>query len=204
MYVAEEVEGPVAFDCDGDGYPYIPLAERMPEAGTVVSTSGYPLIDGQRVFRRATGTLLRGAKFRFEGEPFIGNVTDMPLIPGWSGGPLFDERGEVCGLLSASNKETSVFITFTATREAYEAARTPTPQKPTLLVFTTRNCTGCLAFKNDYESDAAFREKLQSVFRVEFVDADLRADRAKEYAVAEVPTFVAPSVRITAIPANRL
>ncbi len=203
VYVAEEVEGPVVFDCDGEGYPYIPLAEQMPEAGTVVSTSGYPAIDGERVFRRATGTLLKGGKFTFQGKPFIGNVTDMPLIPGWSGGPLFDERGEVCGLLSASNKETSVFITFTATRDAYEAARTPTPQKPTLLVFTTRNCTGCLAFKKDYESDAAFRRQLQSAFHVEFVDADLRADRAKEYAVAEVPTFVTPNVRINGYPGKQ-
>lgn len=73
-----------------------------------------------------------------------------------------------------------------ATREAYEAARTQ-KQKPSLLIFTTRNCTGCVAFKNDY--DSAFRGQFQSAFRVEFLDADLRADLVKQHRVLEVPTL---------------
>lgn len=202
VYVTDEVEGPVVFDCEGDGFPFLPLADRVPEIGEVVSSSGYPAMGGQRVFRRETGTLLRGGKFTFQGQPFFGNITDMALLPGWSGGPLLNARGDVCGLLSASNSETSVFITFAAIRTAYEAV-TQTGQ-PTLYVFTTRNCSSCVRFKADYDSDRAFRGQLQTAFRVEFVDADLRPDLAKQYNVVEVPTFVVPGrVRVQGYPGKQ-
>jgi hypothetical protein len=202
IYVTEEIEGPVVFDCDGDGFPYQPMADRVPETGSVVSTSGYPSIGGKRVFRRETGTMLRGGKFRFRGEPFFGNVTDMPLLGGWSGGPLINERGEVCGLLSASDDSESVFITFEATRKAYDACTQSA--KPTLYVFTTRNCTGCIQFKTDYDSDLGFRGQLQSAFRVQFVDAEQRPDLAKQYEIVEVPTFVVPNqVRVRGYPGKQ-
>ncbi len=202
VYVTKEVEGPVVFDCEGQGFPFLPMAERVPDVGSVVSSSGYPAIAGQRVFRRKTGRLLRGANFTFQGAPFFGNITDMPLLPGWSGGPLLNERGEVCGLLSASNDETSVFITYTATRGALEAV-TKTG-KPTLYVFSTRTCISCVRFKTDYETDETFRGQLLSAFRVEFVDADLRPDLAKQHDVVEVPTFVVlGQVRVRGYPGKQ-
>src|SRR5690606_24417249 len=100
--------------------------------------------------------------------------------------------------LSASNDDTSVFITFAAVQEAYQAVKA---NKPQLLIFTTRTCTGCLEFKADYDSDPAFRGQLQSAYRVEFVDADQRPELARQYDVEEVPLFVVPGhVRVKGYP----
>jgi hypothetical protein len=86
-----------------------------------------------------------------------------------------------------------VFISFAATRKAYDAVKAG---KPVLLVFSTRTCTGCLRFKSDFDSDDAFREDLLSRFRVEFVDPDLHVELAKQHQVAQVPTFVAPGMQV--------
>ena len=152
---------------------------------------GFPNVRGMRVFREASGTVLRGGQFQYHGREFLGNVTDMVTGPGWSGGPLFDAKGKVVGLLNSGDAKTTVFISFAATRRAYD---TVVPKRferqPILYVFTTPGCDGCEAFKRDYSQNAAFREKLNRHYRVQFVDVTERPDLARKYQVHSLPAFI--------------
>ncbi len=205
VYVCREVEGPVVYDCEGDAYPFLPVAATAPQVGERVWSCGYPHLGGRRELRWAQGALLRWSTFEYGGGSFNGNVVAFVTAPGWSGGPLLNAKGEVCGLLNSSDCATSVFISSAAVRQAYAAVRPthvadspPRSGKPTLCVFGSMTCGPCRKFKDDYANHTQLRQALEAAFAVEFVDVDKQADLASRFAVTEVPTFLVPGgARVT-------
>lgn len=205
LFVCREVEGPVVYDCEGDGYPFLPIAATAPQVGERVWSCGYPHFNGRRELRWANGPTLRWSTFEYGGGSFNGNVVGFVTAPGWSGGPLLNAKGEVCGLLNSSDCTTSVFVSSAAVREAYAAVRPNRPADPPvttgqikLYVFGSMTCGPCRKFKEDYAKNAPFRQTLDTTFAVEFVDVDKQADTANRFGVTEVPTFlIVGGVRVT-------
>lgn len=192
VYVTPAADGPVAYDCDGEGYPFAPVAERVPARCETVWSCGYPDLGGRRALRWASGPLLGGGEFQYRGGTFRGNRARFVTLPGWSGGPLFNRRGEVCGLLSCGDDESSVFISFAAVREAWLTCQARSTNKPTLYVFGSTKCGPCVAFKRDYADDAELRRRLDERFTVVFVDVDRNPETARQFGIEQVPAFVVP------------
>jgi Trypsin-like peptidase domain len=190
VYEAPEIEGPLVYDCVGAGYPWIPVAEQAPGPGERVHTLGYPLIDGARRLREATGVVERGGRFRFRGEYFLGNFTDVPVSEGWSGGPLFNERGEVVGLANAGDRQGSIFISHAATRAAWLAARSLHSTRPLLLIASDLYCRACLEFLSDYADDAGVRREIQEHFRVIIVDVHEHPELIAGRQDPKLPVFI--------------
>ncbi|MBL8812293.1 MAG: trypsin-like peptidase domain-containing protein [Planctomycetaceae bacterium] len=198
VYESHDTEGPVAYDCDGDGYPSLPVAVTAPAIAEKLWSFGYPSLGGQRELRRNCGPLLRWGTFKYAGGEFTGNVLGFACGSGWSGGPLLNAKGEVCGLLNSSDDRTSVFISSAAVRQAYAAARQQTEQPaesseqqfPQLLVFGTPTCSPCLQFKADLTSNRSFSALLRSTYELVWVDINQRPEMAKKYAIEQVPVFI--------------
>ena len=190
VYVCPETEGPVVFDCDGEGYPFLPVASGVPPVGALVTSYGFPQVDGGRQLRSATGVLIRGSSFEFRGGSFRGNVVSIVCGPGWSGGPLLDRDNQVIGLLSSGDRCSSVFVSFAAVRRAYDAVAATPSGRPTLYVFHSQTCGPCLKFDEDYMQNAAFSKALNTAFDVVPVDVDERPGMAREFGITQVPTFV--------------
>ena len=198
VYESSDTEGPVAYDCDGDGYPALPVASSAPVIGEKLWSFGYPSLNGQRELRRNCGPLLRWGTFKYAGGEFNGNVLGFACGSGWSGGPLLNAKGEVCGLLNSSDDRTSVFISSAAVRQACTAARqrpeNPAeeshPQLTELLVFGTPTCGPCLQFKADLTSDRSFSTLLRSSHELVWVDISQRPEMAKKYGIEQVPVFI--------------
>ena len=200
VYVCQEAEGPVVFDCDGDGFPHLPVAATAPRTGERLWSYGFPYINNRRELRRASGPLLHWSTFKYGGGSFNGNVVRFGTCPGWSGGPLLNGKGEVCGLLNSTDRATSVFVSSASVRAAYAATR-PRPDRqqpvsdhglPTLYVFGSMSCTPCRQFKTDYGGNTALRRELEADYAVEFVDINKQSSIAKRFGVTQVPTFIVP------------
>jgi thiol-disulfide isomerase/thioredoxin len=190
VYVCPETEGPVVFDCDGEGFPFVPIASSVPPVGAVVTSYGFPQVAGGRQLRSATGLLVRGSSFEFRGGSFRGNVVSIVCGPGWSGGPLLDQDNQVIGLLSSGDRCSSVFVSFAAVRRAYDAVAATPSGRPALYVFHSQTCGPCLKFDEDYTQSAAFSKALNAAFDVVPVDVDERPGMAREFGISQVPTFV--------------
>jgi hypothetical protein len=198
VYESHDTEGPVAYDCEGDGYPSLPVAVTAPAIGEKLWSFGYPSLNGQRELRRNCGPLLRWGTFKYAGGEFTGNVLGFACGSGWSGGPLLNAKGEVCGLLNSSDDRTSVFISSAAVRQAFAAARQQIEesaeesqkQLPELLVFGTPICSPCLQFKADLTSNRSFSALLRSTYELVWVDINQRPEMAQKYAIEQVPVFI--------------
>jgi len=83
--------------------PY-PVISHEPEVGEDVFALGYPLMKtmGEEV-KLATGVI--SANSGFEGTQKQFQIS-IPVQPGNSGGPLFDKKGRVVGIISAKHKNT--------------------------------------------------------------------------------------------------
>lgn len=197
VYEAPETEGPVVYDCVGAGYPWVPVAETVPDRDEAVHTMGYPLVGGDRRLREADGVVQRGGRFRFRGEYFLGNMTDLPVSEGWSGGPLFNRQGEVIGLANAGDQGGSIFISHAATRAAWLSAMSLHSSRPRLLIATDLYCGACLRFLGDYARDVGFRREIQEHYRVVVVDVrahpELLARRPKQ----RLPMFIVRDTEVT-------
>lgn len=148
-------DGPVAFVCDGGGYPFLPVAKVKPEAGDPVSSYGFPLRDGKRPLEFDTGTMQSGGRYELDGREFLANLTTIKASPGWSGGPLLNARGEVLGLCSNGDGETTAFTSWASTRHAYEQAQPLARElilgysRSEVVIFTTPGCSPCERLKAD-------------------------------------------------------
>lgn len=179
IHVGPQAEDAVAFLVSGERWPFIPVAEAVPPAGADVWSGGYPGAS-QRTFRTARGRLIGGGEHELRrGHEslgrFLANETTLVTGPGWSGGPLVTEEGRTVGLLSAGNATGSTFISWAATRRAYEAARETrqSREKPHLLVFGFNGCRHCETFLADL---AAGRF---TAYDVEYVDVQTPAGRKR-------------------------
>jgi hypothetical protein len=196
IYASTDTEGPVAYDCDGAGYSALPVASTPPFAGEKLWSFGYPSLQGRRELRQNCGPLLRWGTFKYAGGEFTGNVLGFGCASGWSGGPLLNAKGEVCGLLNSSDDRTSVFISSSAVREAVAAARQKTMESsqedplPELLVFGTPTCGPCVQFKADLKSDPGFSTLLRSTYKLVWVDIDQRPEMVKKYGIESIPVFL--------------
>ncbi len=192
IYVAPETEGPVVFDCDGEGFPFAKVAEQAPSVGETVWSYGYPATEGQRELRWTRGPLLGCRTFEFQGGTFRGNVTGFPTRPGWSGGPLFTRTSEVCGLLNSTDDRTSVFISAAATRLAFNTGRERVTDKRSLYVFGSQACGPCQKFKQHYAENTVLRQRLDATYAVTYIDIDVYPNAAEQFGIQQVPAFVVP------------
>ena len=189
VYESDETEGPVVYDCVGAGYPWTQVSAAKPEIGEAVRTMGYPDIAGERRLRQVEGEVQRGGLYRFRGGDFQGNLTNLPLHEGWSGGPLLNHAGEVVGLATSTDGIDSIFISHAATRQAYAAAVRLHRKQPPLEIEIDAYSTECLRFLADYASDQYLRSELQEHFRISLVDARRSADTEAEAASQQLPVF---------------
>lgn len=199
VYSSPETEGPVVYDCEGDGLPFVPVAATAPIVGERMTSFGFPERSGRRELRRQVGTVLRWSTLQFRGGEFTGNILSFPCASGWSGGPLLNSRGEVCGLLSSSDNQTSVFVSSAAIRTALTAvksrSRDTRPELPELQVFGSTDCAPCRQFKNDLSSLPWFANRLDAMFRVVLIDVRKSPEIAARHDISAVPTFVTASGR---------
>lgn len=193
IYESPGSEGPLVYDVLGDSFVWIPVAHDKPEPGETVRTMGLPAIEGARQFRELTGVLEGGAHVWYEGEQFLGNITDIVVTDGWSGGPLLNSNGEVVGLANSSGEGVgSVFISHAATREAYLAARLLHASRPLLQVLVSPEQKQSASFLQDFESDLDFHRELSEHFRLLLLDARREHLPLERYRHADLPIFILP------------
>jgi hypothetical protein len=151
-------DGPVAFVCDGNRFPFRPVARQKPEIGDEVSSIGYPVREGRRVLERDSGTVLGGGQYRLNGKLFLANLTTIRAAPGWSGGPLLNSRGEVLGLCSNGDENGTAFTSWASTHHVYEEAEPLSRDlilgysRSEVVVFVTPGCGPCERLKADIRS----------------------------------------------------
>ena len=79
----------------------VPLASEFSEQrGSNVLTLGYPIVEVQGYEQKASFGRVNAAS-GYKGDGRFAQV-DVPIHPGNSGGPLFNEKGEVVGVVAAS------------------------------------------------------------------------------------------------------
>jgi hypothetical protein len=195
IFEADESEGPVVYDCVGSDYPSLSVAEVKPEPGEAVRTFGYPDEGGVRRLKQAEGSVLTGGSYRFRGGRFQGNMTDMPLSEGWSGGPLLNSAREVVGLATCTGDSDSVFVSHAAVSKAYAASLQLHRIKPPLEIRLDLYDESCLAFLHDYAEEKRLRDELQEHYRITVVNFGREADRPSDN-VLELPVFLVSGARV--------
>lgn len=171
VYVDQQRDGVVAFRLPPGTYPFAPVASSVPSSGDAAYSYGYP--SGR--LRHGSGKVVGGSKGlqlqrgRKTLGTFDGNHTNFATGPGWSGGPLFNQRGEVIGILSAGKGNSSTWISWHQTRRAYDAVVGKAyKRKPELIAFSLKGCDPCVEF----ERDKAHFEKDFSVRIIKRTDGD--------------------------------
>lgn len=164
VYESPETDGTVVFVADSGGpFPSSPLASAPPAVGSKVYSWAWPANGhGARNLTYGEGSVSGSALI----PPPIGLNPLSPkyrvnLVPGlicdsgWSGGPLFNEAGEVCGLCSSGSADHSCWIGFGDIRTAVLStkpdaliaeARTATR---IVDVYTSPGCAPCEMLKMD-------------------------------------------------------
>lgn len=140
-------EGVVAYRLPPGQYPFVMLADRVPQPREAVFSFGYA-----NGFRRASGTMIRGIDRTYRGTKYKGNLVTFNGAPGWSGGPLFDASGRLCGIMQGGHKAglgptQAVFLSYAATKAAYQAR-----SARVCYVFTQEKCPPCKAFEKDLKA----------------------------------------------------
>lgn len=192
VYETPECDGPVVFDCEGDGYPFQPIASRVPNVGEGVWSVGYPAQNGTRKLTWGSGQLQGTGEWKKRPSECGTQVnrTNIRTSEGWSGGPLLTPSNEVCGLLLGGNGSFSCFASYSAVRQAYDATCRPADTRPTLYVFTSANCQPCRLFKADYESRLTLKVPIDTAYTIRFVDIENNRAEATRRGVSDVPAFV--------------
>jgi S1-C subfamily serine protease len=94
---------------DGEGLEYLPVTDRV-RLGEPVFTIGFPAVELLGVAPKFSDGAISGLQAGPGNERLL--LTSVPVMPGNSGGPLVNERGEVLGVV-VGNAEGSRFLPVT-------------------------------------------------------------------------------------------
>ncbi|WP_437229187.1 thioredoxin family protein [Planctomicrobium sp. SH661] len=64
--------------------------------------------------------------------------------------------------------------------------------RPVLVIWTSEGCPPCQKFKQDFEQDSAFRERILSGFQLKWQNFDLHQSEASALGITNLPTFTLP------------
>ena len=189
VFEGKSRDGVVAFAIlNQKNLPYAPIAKDDLKVGDEVYSYGYPKIGKTKSLKFGKGKVLHtDVKASIVRKPvksknpnydvqyletfsadkdlvgkFIGTVTSILGKPGWSGGPLFNKHGEVCGLLTGGNDKDSIFMQRSYVSEAYQAFKDRKLNIP-LIMFTAPGCQPCVKVKAAYAAGKFGELKLQFI-----------------------------------------
>lgn len=186
VWVSPEKDGAVVLDCDGDGYPFLKLATRKPTIGENVRSFGYPM--GSKEVQEWAGVMRAGGRLPL--TPSVSAyVVSGNILPGHSGGPLLDVKGNVYGLASQTSMTgESYWIRQGAVMEAYAAVIET--RRPTVYVFSAKWCPACQTWKQrEYPKLRGYNVKILEHGTKEYREVAFQAERATGTRVASLPTI---------------
>ncbi len=133
-------DGCVVYHCEIGEYPFAPVSSRRPMTGDKVHSIGYPGKDSENLISMKgllTGaTVVRERGLGRKTRNIQVNTVDFQMLFGMSGGPLFNNAGEVMGILSTSSPTDSQFIQLKDIRASLATAtKTPVQGKHVLYAF---------------------------------------------------------------------
>jgi hypothetical protein len=137
----------------GGEFPFSPLGKSPAGVGDEVSSFGY----SERSFERRSGQVIEtGFVVRSDGnydlELSDGLVTDWKSSDGTSGGPLFNSKGEVIGILSMSGTwPRSYWINLPSITEAIRRSQFPT-HKQRLVMFSVPGDKDCELYEKEIKA----------------------------------------------------
>jgi hypothetical protein len=154
LVVGQGADSCIAYDCDGAGFPFLQVSEKVPAVGDAVHSYGYP--GPARSLVLSSGTVTGGAEVTGVRGNYMTNNTTLICHPGHSGGPLLGESQQVYGVLSTSDfKTASQFISHGETLRVYRAALKLADgtvvkyARRKVIAFTTSSCPPCARLKVD-------------------------------------------------------
>lgn len=183
VYVPEMVDGVVAIQLPPGTYDYIPVSPRRPRLHESVTVHAF----GNRSRSGTVGSWRWETCQYYGGKKVRVNHCTAPIEVGWSGGPMLDSDGYVCGIALMGSPRDSLYAGWEETsavaqRFAWnrvndkptidlqpgDAVAIENPQEPYtwVYVFTMPNCPPCDRFKADL---AAYPEFFKD-FRFKFFD----------------------------------
>tara|TARA_R110002020_G_scaffold63206_1_gene168989 strand:- start:982 stop:2385 length:1404 start_codon:yes stop_codon:yes gene_type:complete len=147
-------DGVAVYRLSGGPYKSLNLAKRLSDGESVRSVG---FAGGQ--YNEKVGKIRGG-----DGTHY--NQTSFVAQPGDSGGPVLNRRGEVVGVVLASNpSDGTVVVGLNQTRRAVETARTLTAVsvQREVVIFTTPGCRPCEQLKTDIQLGFYKKFKLRQV-----------------------------------------
>lgn len=162
----DQTDDAVLLRVDGYDGPYSRIAAGPPSVGDKVHTVGYP--SGKRTELSGRVTRVYDVHRSEKGKGLDSAYaieTDIVIHPGHSGGPLWNEAGELIGLASLSASDgkgnhttpslwigtQSIHNALKITQRSIEFA-TLDPNKPDLVVFTSVGCLPCEPIKDEVKA----------------------------------------------------
>lgn len=194
--------------CSGTDYPSVSLAKVSPAVGEPVISMGYPaglfaMLEG-RVTSVGMTTDKSSDVITSKGRP----------LPGHSGGPLCNARGEVVGICSMGTIDAVSFcgrVELTEQlgmysrverihdlmarhgmlQETGNKSKTKIKKRVKLRIFVKRNCPPCKDLKIDFEAGKIQIEGKQvaALFDCEWIDADQYPELVAAAGVVSFPTI---------------
>lgn len=153
-------EGATVYDLEGDGFAFCSIAADPPKIGDKVHTLGFP--HDEPMMQTHGRIKANGLIFNKQKQTASVYTADFGSVaPGWSGGPLFNESGEVVGLLNGHNPliddqgntirpaNESYWITHESITSTLAKALQSPGEAPLVVVFTVPGCAPCARLKAD-------------------------------------------------------
>lgn len=220
----------VSLQLDGKFDDYMGIASESPKIGSKVWFAGYPSnkFNSKVTYVSATAETSRLAYGPKGSEYWCIGVRDVAK-PGYSGGPLFDEKYNVLGICFASNLPEgtpglssdsrvsihqaegsnedwqSVFfhtqyLHIAADTETFEYVASNTTSKPVLTIFHSYTCLPCKRLVHEWNTDREFRQWLKDRFIVKWVNTE-RINPATNYPEPDPAVYgLRAKYKVTSIP----
>jgi len=175
-------EGIVKVQIERPETNFLTISKQGPKIGDEVRSYGFPIFGPDRDLAFSTGSILGFPKMEADGIPFQAVESSIIVSPGWSGGPLLNDRDEVIGICSASSLDSSFWVNATKDET----------KKTKLEVWIQKNppCGHCLRFKAALGSDREFKNALDLKYEIVFLDVNQFPEQAKKRKIRGLPTFI--------------